>query len=109
MHRQPPSIAAGGFGLISGRFAPPCSRNREGRALDCIRSPASLDSPAGLCYTTPARAFAAGPLAGRIAQLVEQLTLNQRVQGSSPCAPTNKIRHLATIRRNITRTVYRPV
>ena len=25
---------------------------------------------------------------GRIAQLVEQLTLNQRVQGSSPCAPT---------------------
>jgi hypothetical protein len=31
------------------------------------------------------------PLAmvGCIAQLVEQLTLNQRVQGSSPCAPTN--------------------
>ncbi|MDF2813756.1 MAG: hypothetical protein K0S56_4787 [Microvirga sp.] len=26
---------------------------------------------------------------GCIAQLVEQLTLNQRVQGSSPCAPTN--------------------
>jgi hypothetical protein len=25
---------------------------------------------------------------GRIAQLVEQLTLNQRVHGSSPCAPT---------------------
>ena len=31
---------------------------------------------------------------GRIAQLVEQLTLNQRVQGSSPCAPTNKIKNL---------------
>ena len=31
---------------------------------------------------------------GRIAQLVEQLTLNQRVQGSSPCAPTNKIKEL---------------
>ncbi len=29
---------------------------------------------------------------GRIAQLVEQLTLNQRVQGSSPCAPTNNFR-----------------
>jgi hypothetical protein len=27
---------------------------------------------------------------GRIAQLVEQLTLNQRVPGSSPGAPTNK-------------------
>jgi hypothetical protein len=29
---------------------------------------------------------------GRIAQLVEQLTLNQRVVGSSPTAPTNTIR-----------------
>jgi hypothetical protein len=26
---------------------------------------------------------------GRIAQVVEQLTLNQRVVGSSPTAPTN--------------------
>src|SRR4029077_18736099 len=32
---------------------------------------------------------------GRIAQLVEQLTLNQRVPGSSPGAPTNRINHLA--------------
>ena len=31
---------------------------------------------------------------GRIAQLVEQLTLNQRVQGSSPCAPTNAFNDL---------------
>src|SRR5262245_38916739 len=30
-----------------------------------------------------------GLCAGRIAQLVEQLTLNQRVPGSSPGAPTN--------------------
>jgi hypothetical protein len=28
-------------------------------------------------------------LSGRLAQLVEQLTLNQRVTGSSPVAPTN--------------------
>src|ERR1700685_1894599 len=28
---------------------------------------------------------------GRVDQLVEQLTLNQRVHGSSPCAPTNEI------------------
>ena len=34
------------------------------------------------------------PTAGRIAQLVEQLTLNQRVQGSNPCAPTNEINDL---------------
>ena len=34
-------------------------------------------------------------VAGRIAQLVEQLTLNQRVQGSNPCAPTNEIKDLA--------------
>jgi hypothetical protein len=31
---------------------------------------------------------------GRIAQLVEQLTLNQRVLGSSPSAPTNVSKHL---------------
>ena len=31
---------------------------------------------------------------GRIAQVVEQLTLNQRVQGSSPCAPTNLFKGL---------------
>ena len=31
---------------------------------------------------------------GRIAQLVEQLTLNQRVPGSSPGAPTNQINDL---------------
>jgi hypothetical protein len=31
------------------------------------------------------------PNFGRIAQLVEQLTLNQRVQGSSPCAPTTAL------------------
>jgi hypothetical protein len=35
-----------------------------------------------------------GHFDGRIAQLVEQLTLNQRVQGSSPCAPTNEIKDL---------------
>ena len=31
---------------------------------------------------------------GRIAQVVEQLTLNQRVVGSSPTAPTNKFNSL---------------
>ena len=51
---------------------------------------------------TGAGGFATSPLArdgvrprrlanGRIAQLVEQLTLNQRVQGSSPCAPTIRL------------------
>jgi hypothetical protein len=37
---------------------------------------------------------------GRIAQLVEQLTLNQRVHGSSPCAPTienNELRKTSQI------------
>ena len=34
-------------------------------------------------------------LAGRIAQLVEQLTLNQRVPGSSPGASTNIFNGLA--------------
>src|SRR4051812_45123942 len=31
---------------------------------------------------------------GRIAQLGEQVTLNQRVQGSSPCAPTNDLSNI---------------
>ncbi len=38
------------------------------------------------------------PRLGRIAQLVEQLTLNQRVQGSSPCAPTNPFKGLGHAR-----------
>ena len=33
-------------------------------------------------------------LTGRIAQVVEQLTLNQRVVGSSPTAPTKEIREI---------------
>jgi hypothetical protein len=37
-------------------------------------------------------------VAGRIAQLVEQLTLNQRVHGSSPCAPTKEIKALSYLR-----------
>src|SRR4051812_44696108 len=32
---------------------------------------------------------------GCVAQLVEQLTLNQRVQGSNPCTPTNVFNGLA--------------
>ena len=35
---------------------------------------------------------------GRIAQLAEQLTLNQRVRGSSPRAPTIKYNDLASER-----------
>ena len=34
---------------------------------------------------------------GCIAQLVEQLTLNQRVAGSSPATPTNKINEIAKL------------
>ena len=44
---------------------------------------------------------------GRIAQLVEQLTLNQRVQGSSPCAPTNLIKYLPEVGRSSFDTLYR--
>ena len=38
---------------------------------------------------------------GRIAQLVEQLTLNQRVVGSSPTAPTIEIKDLAETDRSV--------
>jgi hypothetical protein len=33
----------------------------------------------------------------RLKRLAKKLTLNQRVQGSSPCAPTNKINNLIRI------------
>src|SRR5690349_6981938 len=57
------------------------------------RTPAaSLDRGVRLCYRRPPAGNRTG--SGRIAQLVEQLTLNQRVQGSSPCAPTNHVNHL---------------
>jgi hypothetical protein len=36
-----------------------------------------------------------GPSSGRIAQLVEQMTLNHRVPGSSPGAPTKPFKSLA--------------
>src|SRR5215212_6381264 len=37
---------------------------------------------------------------GCVAQLVEQLTLNQRVQGSNPCTPTKDISGLGAYRES---------
>src|SRR5262249_32414382 len=59
------SLLPGGDGTIS-------------RRLRCYRQGGTA-----LLYARPSRI-------GRIAQLVEQLTLNQRVAGSSPAAPTIK-------------------
>src|SRR3954447_16145329 len=50
-----------------------------------------LDTYVRLCYST--LRLCGCSASGRIAQLVEQLTLNQRVQGSSPCAPTTSPSH----------------
>ena len=43
---------------------------------------------------------------GRIAQLVEQLTLNQRVVGSNPTAPTNDFKGLALEQNRTLRPFY---
>ena len=64
--------------------------------------PFALDKPGPTCYIARLPAVdgpfgAPAPSWGRIAQLVEQLTLNQRVQGSSPCAPTNQNKGLGRI------------
>jgi hypothetical protein len=48
----------------------------------------------GQAFVIRPSASTCGVPGGRIAQLVEQLTLNQRVLGSSPSAPTNKISDL---------------
>ena len=65
------------------------TEHRTGRAGDDI---AAADCPPRGRRGFPSRpALAiAPPLVGRIAQLVEQLTLNQRAVGSSPTAPTKK-------------------
>ena len=58
----------------------------------------SAGQPGGpLLDAGPSRALRLSEGDGRIAQLVEQLTLNQRVQGSSPCAPTIEIKDLRHI------------
>ena len=49
--------------------------------------------PANLLSASALAAFS-GDFDGRIAQLVEQLTLNQRVHSSSLCAPTIEINDL---------------
>ena len=71
------------------------------RLLNVQFRPLYSIKPAAIPDTAALAAPAAGPVApqseswqvsasyGRIAQLVEQLTLNQRVLGSSPSAPTN--------------------
>ena len=59
------------------------STRRTGFAIPRVPS---QERQLGGCPLTIGPGFPRG--LGRIAQLVEQLTLNQRVQGSSPCAPT---------------------
>jgi hypothetical protein len=66
-----PSASIGGDGLYAGR-----SLRLDMASGAVLRERPSAQAPLG-------------PLAGRIAQVVEQLTLNQRVVGSSPTAPTN--------------------
>ena len=60
-------------------------------------SPACWTSGGRFAKRRPLEGFPV-PSAGRIAQLVEQLTLNQRVPGSSPGAPTKLINSLGTSR-----------
>ena len=78
---------------ISRRFSP-AWRSCGFRAFSCSANPARRNAvlvEKRSCVCSPC-AIELGTLyeglPGRIAQLVEQLTLNQRVHGSSPCAPT---------------------
>ena len=65
----------------------PAEKKPGAAVLRGARGRTRVDSPPRLCYTAHLRCTAARR-DGRIAQLVEQLTLNQRVVGSSPTAPT---------------------
>jgi hypothetical protein len=77
-----PAAAAGGtkFDAFSGSCADPIG-GRKAHRLAGHRGVALLNDAL-------LRWPFSGSLSGRIAQLVEQLTLNQRVPGSSPGAPT---------------------
>src|ERR1700744_4635214 len=70
--------------------------HRDSTASGVCKNPQKYDAarwtgPAGFATSPPSSAATLRALIfsdGRIAQLVEQLTLNQRVPGSSPGAPT---------------------
>src|SRR5262245_60888896 len=68
-------------GATAGQLGPPARQGSWPILAICIRSDRAIDKARALCYMP---AFLGGPLA----QLVEQLTLNQRVVGSSPTRPT---------------------
>ena len=71
------------------------SHDRGQDAIDaCWTGQGSFAKARGAFNSARLRRWIRSRFDGRIAQLVEQLTLNQRVHGSSPCAPTIKIKDL---------------
>ena len=71
-------------------------------AFPIFRAPDKAGKTSQACWTSRGRFAKRRPLAkafragsGRIAQLVEQMTLNHRVPGSSPGAPTKLFKNLA--------------
>src|ERR1700757_5436817 len=75
----------------SGGFFVSAGGRRHGENCGCIAG----HRGGGLLNDAPLATGPSGCRSGRIAQLVEQLTLNQRVPGSSPGAPTKPFKHLA--------------
>jgi hypothetical protein len=82
--------SAGEGGVRDGHPAP--GRTRAMDPKTCAQMALALRWTARDRFATRPRlrGIARGRHSGRIAQLVEQLTLNQRVLGSSPSAPTKK-------------------
>ena len=65
----------------------------------CGKNPPTCWTLGGRFAKRPASEGFPGQGSGRIAQLVEQLTLNQRVPGSSPGAPTKQNKDLTQKRQ----------
>ena len=86
----PGTLTVGGLAIV-GNFAG--TRNRE-TAPSIARIRGFPGQPGGALLHDAGPRFSRDSGCGRIAQLVEQLTLNQRVQGSSPCAPTSRVKGL---------------
>jgi hypothetical protein len=88
VHHVPLPRAGPGRRRIAERRATEALENAQKRSGGCAGQ-----SRIALLHD-PAAAASRERHSGRIAQLVEQLTLNQRVLGSSPSAPTNHINRL---------------
>src|SRR5690606_23504141 len=85
---RPPAVLAGGGGAVLTLRTKSCPRRS---ALPSAKKSPRRISPENSPLTASSDPIIFCRLSGHLAQLVEQLTLNQRVEGSTPSVPTTRI------------------